>query len=130
MLRTSCYRWRKMEPSPRELYDNIIKTKIRDIFFGHHSIAILLNNGEEIWYNKEIAYSADARQMALNYHKNGHTLEETSKDLGAKISTRTRWKKQLSETGNLEKAPLERQPRKVHDDELREYMRESPFATL
>ena len=77
-----------------------------------------------------MAYSTDARQMALNHHKNGHTLEETGKDLGVGISTLTRWKKQLSETGNLEKAPLERQPRKFPDDELRAYTQENPFATL
>ena len=76
-----------------------------------------------------MAYSTDTRQMALNYHKNGHMLEETSKDLGVGVSTLTRWKKQLSETGNLEKVPLERQPRKFHD-ELTEYTRENPFATL
>lgn len=77
-----------------------------------------------------MAYSTDARQMALNYHMNGHTLEETSKELGIGISTLTRWKKQLSETGNVEKAPLERQPRKFLDDELSVYIQENPFATL
>lgn len=77
-----------------------------------------------------MAYSTDARQMALDYHKNGHTLEETSKELKVGISTLTRWKKLLIETSSLEKAPLERQPRKFHDDELRAYMRENPFATL
>jgi transposase len=78
----------------------------------------------------EMAYSTDARQMALNYHMNGHTLEETSKELGIGISTLTRWKRQFSETGNVEKAPLERQPRKFLDDELRSYVQEKPFATL
>jgi transposase len=61
---------------------------------------------------------------------NGHTPEETSKALAVGMSTLTRWKKQLSETGNLEKASLERQPRKFHDDELSAYMQENPFATL
>ena len=78
----------------------------------------------------DMSYSTDARQMALNYHLNGHTLEETSKELGVGISTLTLWKKQLSETGNLEKMPLERQPRKFPDNELRAYMQENPFATL
>ena len=68
--------------------------------------------------------------MALNYHMNGHTLEETSKGLKVSISALTRWKKQLSETGNLEKEPLERYPRKFHDDELRVYIQENPFVTL
>lgn len=66
----------------------------------------------------------------LKYHMNGHTMEETSKELDVSMSTLTRWKKQMSETGNLEKAPLERPPRKFHDDELRAYIRENPFATL
>ena len=93
-------------------------------------IAISLYNEWESSYHVSMAYSTDARQMALDYHSNGHTLEETSRELQVGMSTLTRWKKQLSETGNLEKAPLERQPRKFHDDELREYMRENPFATL
>jgi transposase len=77
-----------------------------------------------------MAYSTDARQMALRYHKKGHTLEETSRELKVGISTLTRWKKQLQERGNLEKAPLERSPRKFPDDELRAYVKENPFATL
>ena len=77
-----------------------------------------------------MAYSTDARQMAVNYHLKGHTLEETSKDLKVGMSTLIRWKKQLSETGNLAKAPLERPPRKFLDDELRAYIQENPFATL
>jgi len=77
-----------------------------------------------------MAYSTDARQMALNYHMNGHTLEETSKELKVGIATLTRWKRKLTETGNLAKAPLERQPRKYHDGEMRVYIQENPFATL
>jgi transposase len=75
-------------------------------------------------------YSRDAKQKALNYHKNGHTLEATSKELKVSISALTRWKKQFSETGNLERKPLERPPRKFHDDELRAYIQKNPFATL
>jgi transposase len=77
-----------------------------------------------------MSYSTDAREMALKYHGNGHTLEETSKELKVAASTLSRWKKQLSETGNLEKAPLERKPTKFPDDELRAYMKENPFALL
>jgi len=77
-----------------------------------------------------MAYSTDARQMALNYHLDGHTLEETSKALKVGVATLSRWKRQLSKTGSLEKAPLERKPRKFLDDELRAYMQENPFAML
>ncbi|MCL1964234.1 MAG: IS3 family transposase [Firmicutes bacterium] len=38
VLRTSYYRWGKAELGPRKLYDGILKTKIRDIFFEHHAI--------------------------------------------------------------------------------------------
>ena len=79
---------------------------------------------------KDMAYSTDAREMALNYHLRGHTLEETSKALKVGTSTLTRWKQQFIKTGKLEKAPLERPPRKFHDDELRGYMQENPFAML
>jgi len=36
-----------------------------------------------------MAYSTDAREMALNYHRNGHTLEETSKELKVGMATLT-----------------------------------------
>lgn len=68
--------------------------------------------------------------MAIQYHNNGHTLRETSVELGIAVSTLARWKKQLSEKGNLEKAPLERNPRKFPDEKLKMYVKENPFATL
>jgi len=102
----------------------------RSDILPRNTIANSLYNEQIIYYNMSMSYSIDARQIALQYHKNGHTLEETSKELKVGISTLTRWKKQLSTTGRLAKAPLERQPRKFVDDELRAYMQENPFATL
>ena len=40
------------------------------------------------------------------------------------------WKKSLRENGTLEKAPLERGARKFHDDDVRKFVKENPFATL
>jgi len=66
----------------------------------------------------------------MNYLANGHTLEEAHQDLGIGMSALKAWKKSLTETGSLEKAPLERGSRKFHDDEVRKFVKENPFATL
>ena len=112
------------------LHYGLLSIQLRNVNRNGYTIAISLDNEEFNNYNGGMAYSTDARQMALNYHANGHTLEETSKELKVGMATLTRWKKQLSLTGNLEKAPLERQPRKFHDGEIRAYIQENPFATL
>lgn len=77
-----------------------------------------------------MAYSVDAREMAMNYLKNGHTISEAHSELKVGITTLRCWKTRLSSGGNLEKAPLERKPRIFHDNELREYIAQNPFATL
>jgi transposase len=77
-----------------------------------------------------MAYSKDARQMAMRYLDNGHTYAEAVRELGVGISALKSWRKQFRETGTLEKAPLERGSRKFHDDEVREFVKENPFATL
>ena len=38
MRRTSYYRWRDAPPSTRTRYDDLLKTKIRDVFFEYHSV--------------------------------------------------------------------------------------------
>lgn len=77
-----------------------------------------------------MAYSIDARKMAMKYLANGHTLAEAHNELGICMTTLKNWKKSLRENGTLEKAPLERGARKFFDDEVRKFVKENPFATL
>jgi transposase len=77
-----------------------------------------------------MAYSIDARKMAMKYLANGHTLAEAHRELGIGMTTLKDWKKSLRENGTLEKAPLERSARKFRDDEVRKFVKENPFATL
>jgi len=68
--------------------------------------------------------------MAMKYLANGHTIEEAHCELGIGTTTLKNWKKSLRENGTLEKAPLERGARKFHDDDVRKFVKENPFATL
>lgn len=77
-----------------------------------------------------MAYSLDARKMAMKYLSNGHTLEEAHSELGIGMTALKNWKKSLRENGTLERAPLERSARKFRDSEVREFVKANPFATL
>ena len=77
-----------------------------------------------------MAYSKDAREIAMRYIANGHTLEEASLELGIGMTALKNWKRLLRENGTLDKAPLERSARKFHDNEVRKFVSENPFSTL
>lgn len=68
--------------------------------------------------------------MVLDYLSKGHTYEEARSELGVGISTMKQWKKLLSETGSLQKKPLERAARKFHSEELIAYITVHPAAVL
>jgi transposase len=46
------------------------------------------------------------------------------------VRTIFKWKKKLLETGNLDRGPLNRKPRKLNRERLREYVKEHPDAYL
>lgn len=68
--------------------------------------------------------------MTMRYLENGHTLAQAQRELGVSMTTLKSWRKALRENGTLERALLERSSRKFHDDEVRKYVNENPFATL
>ena len=75
-----------------------------------------------------MAYSEDMRKMVLTYLDNGHTEEEAHRELKISISTMTRWRKQLRETGSLANKEVRRNPRKLDNDELKAYIAAHPDA--
>ena len=77
-----------------------------------------------------MAYSLDAREMAMRYLENGHPLTKAERELGVSMTTLKSWKKNLRNNGTLEKAPLERSARKFHDDKVRKFVDKNPFSTL
>jgi len=77
-----------------------------------------------------MGYSKDLRERVLAYHAEGHTIEETGKIFKVGTTTISAWKKLLSETGDVEKRPLERKPRIYESEKLRTYINENPEATL
>jgi len=77
----------------------------------------------------QMAYSVDAKEMAMKYLAAGHTINEAHNELGVGMTALKEWKKSLRENGTFEKAPLERSARKFFDDEVSAFVKENPFAT-
>ena len=77
-----------------------------------------------------MAYSVDLRSRVINSIKEGRTQEETSERFNVGTATIQRWLVLLSETGSLEKRPLNRSPRKFESDKLDAYIKENPDALV
>ena len=77
-----------------------------------------------------MAYSIDYRKRALEFIEEGHTQKEAQKVFKVGSTTIKEWKKLLSETGTLEKRPLNREARVFESDKLRAYIDEHPQALL
>ena len=77
-----------------------------------------------------MAYSKDLRERVIAYLEEGHTQEETSIIFKVGTTTIKRWLSLLSETGSLEKRPLDRLPRIYDSEKLNAYVEENPNALL
>jgi transposase len=77
-----------------------------------------------------MAYSVDLRERVIAYLNEGHTQEATSIIFKVGTSTIKRWLTLLSESGNLEKRPLDRSPRIYETEKLNTYIEENPNALL
>jgi len=77
-----------------------------------------------------MAYSEDLRSRVIEFIKEGKTQEETSKIFKVGVTTIKRWKSLLTETGSLEKRPLEGTARKFESEKLNTYIEENPNALL
>jgi transposase len=75
-----------------------------------------------------MSYSKDTRKMVLDYLNKGHTQAEAEQELGVSISSITRWRKKLRETGSLEDKEPQRNPRKLPDTDLKAYIASHPDA--
>ena len=78
----------------------------------------------------DMAYSIDLRSRVIDFIREGHTQEETGTIFKVGVSTIKRWLALLSETGNLEKRPLNRSASKYDSEKLKTYIEENPDAFL
>lgn len=77
-----------------------------------------------------MAYSIDLRERVIAHLQEGHTQEETSILFKVGTTTLKNWLSLLSETGSLDKRPLDRCPRKFESEKLNTYIEENPNALL
>ena len=77
-----------------------------------------------------MAYSVDLRSRVVDFINEGNKVEEASVIFKVSTSAIRRWLVLHSETGSLEKKPLNRTPRIYKSDELNRYVEENPNALL
>ena len=77
-----------------------------------------------------MTYSLDFRKCVIDYRNEGHTQQETQEVFKVCAATISAWEKKLREEGTLEKKPLNRKPRKLDDDKLKDYISSHPDAYL
>ncbi len=75
-----------------------------------------------------MSYPVKYRERALEYRREGHTLEETSRVFKAAVSTIRKWEKQLKETGDLTPKVPRRSFKKIDPSKLRAYAARHPDA--
>jgi len=77
-----------------------------------------------------MSYPVIFRERVIEYRKEGHTLEETSKVFKVAISTISGWEHKLEKEGNLENKELNRTFKKINPEKLKEYVKNHPDAYL
>jgi len=75
-----------------------------------------------------MSYPIKYRERAIEYRREGHTLEETKATFKVSISTIRKWERQLKEKGELRPKTLTRKPKKIEPEKLRAYVAEHPDA--
>jgi len=77
-----------------------------------------------------MAYSVDLRSRVIDFIEKGNSQEKASLIFDVGTSTITRWLALRSETGGLEKRPLNRTAPIYESEKLKAYIEENPDALL
>jgi transposase len=75
-----------------------------------------------------MGYDTKYRQRAVEYRKEGHTIEETLKVFKIGTTTLKTWVKRYDETSSLENKPLNRKHKKIEVSKLKAYVELHPDA--
>ncbi len=77
-----------------------------------------------------MSYSEKYRIRTLEYRREGHTLEQTSKVFKVDVTTIRNWEKRLKEEGSLANHEIKRPFKKIDPETLRLYVKNNPDAYL
>ena len=77
-----------------------------------------------------MAYEKKFKERVLAYLSEGHSQQETSVTFGVGTTTIKEWKKRAKANESLEPKVRNRQPKKIHPDELKTYVSTHPDAYL
>jgi len=77
-----------------------------------------------------MAYSVDLRKRVIDFVEKGNTQEKASEIFKVSVSAITRWLALRSETGSLEKRPLNRTAPIFESEKLEAYIAKNPDALL
>ena len=77
-----------------------------------------------------MAYDEKYRKRAVEYRKEGNTLEETAKVFKIGTTTLKQWIKKYEETGEIKNKPLNRPHKKIDPVALEAYVEKYPDAYL
>ena len=77
-----------------------------------------------------MSYDIKFRRRAIGYWNDGHSKKETAAVFNVGTTTLQSWKKQLTETGNLEPQKRKETWRKIEPKKLKEYLEQHPDAYI
>ena len=77
-----------------------------------------------------MSYPEKYRIRTLEYRREGHTLEQTSKIFKVNVSTIRKWEKRLREEGSLADHELKRPFKKIDPEKLKVYVENNQDAYL
>ena len=77
-----------------------------------------------------MSYPEKYRIRTLEYRREGHTLEQTSKVFKVNVTTIREWEKRLEEEGSLAAREIKRPFKKIDPEKLKDYVKNNPDAYL
>jgi len=77
-----------------------------------------------------MAYDEKYRKRAIEYRKEGHTIEQTGEVFKIGKTTIKKWVKKYAKTGEIKDKPPKRTFKKIDPEKLEEYVEEHPDAFL
>ena len=77
-----------------------------------------------------MSYPEKYRIRTLEYRREGHTLEQTSKVFKVNVNTIHNWELKLKKEGSLANREIKRPFKKIDPEKLKDYVKNNPDAYL